>query len=220
MTRFGRIGKGVMAVVAGALAASVLGGLPPRESSAQAPVSWKFFIYNPAPHPFAKALQQWADEVKARTQGRMDIKVFPAGELPYRVNQATSIVGNRLVEMADTNGTFIEGEVPIASLNEMPYRQAAHAVAVAVEQLGAQPALERLDAAADRGLLGIQLRGGGAEAAGFCNGEEKTHVVPIAKNVWDLILSRGSRDHRNNRYNKVGGAKFTLTMATWFILHH
>nr|WP_246158443.1 hypothetical protein [Reyranella soli] len=91
---------------------------------------------------------------------------------------------------------------------------------MAVEQLGAQPALERLDTAADRRLLGIQLRGGSAEASGFCNGEEKTYVVPIAKNVWDLILSRGSRDHRNNRYNKVGGVKFTLTMATWFILHH
>ncbi|HEX6216386.1 MAG TPA: hypothetical protein VFZ38_16245 [Vicinamibacterales bacterium] len=91
---------------------------------------------------------------------------------------------------------------------------------MAIEQLGAQSALERLDASTDRCLLGVQLRCRSAEASSFCNGEEKTHIVPIAKNVWDLILSRGSRDHRNNRYNKVGGVKFTLTMASWFILHH
>ncbi len=77
-----------------------------------------------------------------------------------------------------------------------------HAVAVAVEQLGAQPPLERLDAPADGGLLGIQLGGGGAEAAGLCNREEETNVIPVAENVRHLVLARRSRDHRNNRYNK------------------
>ena len=45
-----------------------------------------------------------------------------------------------------------------------------HAVAVAVEQLGAEPALKRLDAPTDRGLLGVELGRRSAEAAGFCNG--------------------------------------------------
>ena len=66
-----------------------------------------------------------------------------------------------------------------------------HAVAMAVEQLGAQPALERLDAPTDRRLLGVELGRCGAETAGFCNGEEKTHVVPVAENVRDFALARG-----------------------------
>ena len=66
-----------------------------------------------------------------------------------------------------------------------------HAMAMAVEQLGAQPALERLDAPSDRRLLGVQLGGGGAETAGFCNCEEKTYVVPVPKDIRDFALARG-----------------------------
>ena len=84
-----------------------------------------------------------------------------------------------------------------------------HAMAMAVEQLGAQPALERLDAPTDRGLFGVELGRCGAEAAGFCNGEEETYVVPVAENIGDLALERRNRNHSNNRYNKVVGPKFT-----------
>jgi hypothetical protein len=69
-------------------------------------------------------------------------------------------------------------------------RRHFHAVAVAVEQLGAEPALEGLDAAADRRLLGVQLRGSSAEAPGLCNREEETHVVPVAENVRHLVFAR------------------------------
>ena len=68
-------------------------------------------------------------------------------------------------------------------------RRHFHAVAMAVEQLGAQPALERLDASTDRRLLGVQLGCGGAEAAGFCDGQEKTHIVPVAENIRDFALA-------------------------------
>ncbi len=78
-----------------------------------------------------------------------------------------------------------------------------HAVAMAVEQLGAQPALERLDAAADRRLLGIQLRGGSAEASGFCNRRGKNVRRPNRQEcLGPYSFGRRSRDHRNNRYNK------------------
>jgi TRAP-type C4-dicarboxylate transport system substrate-binding protein len=114
MTQSWRIARrvGLALGLAGLLAAG-LALLPAGETAAQAPVSWRLFLYNPAPHPFARTMMQWADEVRARTGGRLEIKVFPAGELPYRVNQAASIVGNRLVEMSDANGTFLEGEMPL-----------------------------------------------------------------------------------------------------------
>src|SRR5687767_10659024 len=110
----------VVGVVAAAVSALLAGG----PAMAQAPTTWKLFLYNPAPHPFARAMVQWADEVKSKSGGRLDIKVYPAGELPYRVNQAASIVGNKLVELSDANGTFLEGEMPIASMIEMPYLMA------------------------------------------------------------------------------------------------
>jgi hypothetical protein len=95
-------------------------------------------------------------------------------------------------------------------------RRHFHAVAVAVEQLGAQTALERLDATTDRRLLGIELGCSRAEAAGFCNREEETHIVPVAQNIGDFALARRRGDHRNNRYNKVVGKSL---LETGFVVY-
>lgn len=138
-----------LAAAVGAVVAAALAVLPVEEAGAQAATTWKFFLYNPAPHPFAKAMVEWADEVRTKSGGRLDIKVYPAGELPYRVNQAASIVGNRLVELSDANGTFLEGEMPIASLNEMPYLMATidqHRRTMKVFEPYINKAAERFDA--------------------------------------------------------------------------
>ena len=59
-------------------------------------------------------------------------------------------------------------------------RRHFHAMTMTVEEFGTQPALQRLDASANGGLFGVELRCGRTEATGFCNREEKTYVVPIA----------------------------------------
>jgi hypothetical protein len=78
-----------------------------------------------------------------------------------------------------------------------------HAVPMTVEQLGAEPPFECLDASADRCLLGIELCRRGAEAAGFCNSQEKAHIVPVPENVGDLGLAWRRGEHRYGRYNKI-----------------
>jgi hypothetical protein len=99
-------------------------------------------------------------------------------------------------------------------------RRHFHAVTMTIEQLGAQPTFERLDSAADRGLLRVKLRRSGAETSGFCDGEEKPHIVPVAENIRHLALSRRSRNHSNNRYNVLAAQTFTSHGPLWFILHH
>ena len=84
-----------------------------------------------------------------------------------------------------------------------------HAVAMAIEQLGAQTALERLDAATDGRLLGVQLRSSSTETSGFGDGQEKSDVVPIAENIRHFAFTGCRRDHGNNRYNRVWAEAFT-----------
>ena len=99
-------------------------------------------------------------------------------------------------------------------------RRHLHAVAMAVEQLGTEPALERLDSTADGCLLGVELRRSSAEASGLGDGEEKTHVVPVAEDVRHLALTWAESNHRNNRYNVLRGPNIYLQGPLWFILHH
>src|SRR5437762_11194479 len=74
---------------------------------------------------------------------------------------------------------------------------------MAVVQLGAEPPFECLDAPTHRGLLGIELGCRGAEAAGFRNSQEKTHIIPVPENVGDLGLTWRRGEHRYGRYNKI-----------------
>jgi hypothetical protein len=91
---------------------------------------------------------------------------------------------------------------------------------MAIEQLGAQATFKRLDPTTDGCLLGIQLARGGAEASGFRDGQKKTHVIPIAEDVRDFVLTGRRIDHRNNRYNVFEADTFTCRCPSWFILPH
>src|SRR5947208_6031380 len=83
------------------------------------------------------------------------------------------------------------------------------AVTMTIKQLGAEPSFERLDSTANRCLFSVELRRSRAEASGFCDGEEKSHVVPVAENIRDLGFARSSRNHSNNRYNVLAAQTFT-----------
>ena len=72
----------------------------------------------------------------------------------------------------------------------------------------------RLDAAAHRSLLGVELTCGGTETSGLGDRQKVTDVVPVAQDVRDLgLLGSGRRYHRDNRYKYVSCSKFTLRDA-------
>ncbi|MEM7695664.1 MAG: TRAP transporter substrate-binding protein [Pseudomonadota bacterium] len=51
------------------------------QAAAQDSVTLKLGHFLPAPHPMAKYLQSWADGLKAETDGRITIDVFPGAQL-------------------------------------------------------------------------------------------------------------------------------------------
>lgn len=110
----------------GLLAASVLLAallvLPqPLKAAEDKIYRWDFMIYLPLNQSPAPFYVEFADEVREKTGGRLDITVRPGGELPYEATDALRVVYRNQVQMADANTGFISGDVTIAQIFNMPF---------------------------------------------------------------------------------------------------
>jgi len=81
---------------------------------------WKYFGFAALGNPVTQFLVDFSKEAKDLTKGQLDIRVYPQGELPYQPSDAVSISAKNLVEMANTEVSFISGEIPVSPLVSMP----------------------------------------------------------------------------------------------------
>lgn len=81
---------------------------------------WDYTLYLGLNHVYGKIAQQFADTVRKRTDGQLDITVRPAGELPYSPDEFVRRTGDGSVEMSDGLGTFIGGDCKVAALPALP----------------------------------------------------------------------------------------------------
>ena len=70
--------------------------------------------------PFSPFNVEFADKVRERTNGRLDIKVYMTGELPYKAPDVLPIVQSRKVEMGSAWDTHCEGVEDWFSVLSMP----------------------------------------------------------------------------------------------------
>ena len=82
---------------------------------------WDYYSFTGVTHPITKYQMAFAAEVEKRTKGELKIVVRPAGELPFRIDEAGKIAGEGLVQIADAYGGFIAGTVPIAGIGGHPF---------------------------------------------------------------------------------------------------
>lgn len=99
------------------LAASALSS--PRAEAKK--VRWDHYLFTGINHPVTIYLKGFADEVKKRTKGQLEIISRPAGELPYRATEAVKIASDGSVQLAQGYVGFISGEAPLAGLGGMPF---------------------------------------------------------------------------------------------------
>ncbi len=88
---------------------------------AMAAEKWDFFLYVGITHPVGQYAKEFAEEVKKRTHGALEIVVRPAGELPYNMSEMARVVGQGQVQLADGYAGFIAGDTKIASLPSLPF---------------------------------------------------------------------------------------------------
>lgn len=88
---------------------------------AAAQTKWDLSSMMGATHPVTLHYKGFADEVKKRTEGKLDITVRPAGELPFKATEAVKAAGDGNVQLAQAYQGFISGTIPLASIASLPF---------------------------------------------------------------------------------------------------
>jgi TRAP-type C4-dicarboxylate transport system substrate-binding protein len=89
--------------------------------AAGAKTKWDYALYVGVTHPIAVHLREFADEVKKRTNGELEIVVRPAGELPIRATEMVKAVGDNVTQLGQAASSLISGQAPVAGLANTPY---------------------------------------------------------------------------------------------------
>ncbi|MDX2159157.1 MAG: TRAP transporter substrate-binding protein DctP [Hyphomicrobiaceae bacterium] len=94
----------------------LLAGLP-----AQAQTKWDLSSMMGATHPVTLHYKGFSDEVKKRTDGKLDIIVRPAGELPFKATEVVKAAGAGNIQLGEAYQGFISGSIPLASIASLPF---------------------------------------------------------------------------------------------------
>ena len=95
--------------------------LVPFGGTAWAAVKWDYYVFVGITHPIAQYAKEFAEEVKRRTNGGLEIVVRPAGELPYKATEVVRTTGQGQVQLADGYQGFIAGDAKIGALPGLPF---------------------------------------------------------------------------------------------------
>lgn len=102
--------------IATALALSAAAGLP-----AVAQTKWDLSSMMGATHPVTLHYKAFADEVRKRTDGKLDIVVRPAGELPFKATEVVKAASEGNIQLGQAYQGFISGSIPLASIASLPF---------------------------------------------------------------------------------------------------
>lgn len=90
-------------IVIGVLGTAAAGG----HASAQSPIKWDLHVETGVIHPITLRYKEFAEEAKKATNGKLDIVVRPAGELPFRATEVVKVAGDGQVQLAEAHRGFI-----------------------------------------------------------------------------------------------------------------
>lgn len=107
--------KGVGASLGGVM----LSGFP-NLALTQEVIKWRYYAYTPPLHQYTRLLKEMAQEVEQKTNKRLQITVFPGGELPYTPMDVFNIVRDRFVEGGEAVADFVAGSAPLLNLTNLP----------------------------------------------------------------------------------------------------
>ena len=104
-----------LAAVAGAVTVTA------SAAPASAQTKWDLSAMTGATHPVTLHYKAFSDEVKKRTEGKLDIVVRPAGELPFKATEIVKATGDGNVQLGQAYQGFISGSMPLASIASLPF---------------------------------------------------------------------------------------------------
>lgn len=84
------------------------------------PVKWTMVDYADSSSEHYRQHAEFAKAIYERTGGMLDIQHHSVGEFPFGGTDLLSVTADRTIEMSLVSLSYIEGEVPLASLVEWP----------------------------------------------------------------------------------------------------
>ncbi len=112
-----RSGLTVLAVALVALFASTAGSQPAKPARK---VTIRLAHEQAATHYLTRFIQQWADEVKAKSGGNVEVQIFPSGQLYKDADSIQQIAGGGL-EMGMSVSSYISNLVPQYKVLDLPF---------------------------------------------------------------------------------------------------
>ena len=104
------------------------------QDGAKKTYSLKYSVFFPPTHVQAKLATEWADEIKKRTDGRVQITVFPGGSLT-KADQCYQGVVDGISDIGMSALAYTRGRFPLMELLDLPmgYPDGASATRIANE---------------------------------------------------------------------------------------
>jgi TRAP-type transport system periplasmic protein len=93
--------------------------LPAARAFAQAPVKLKFSNFFPATHQYAVLGQQFCDEIKKRTNGKVEIAYYPSGILTTAPKMFEGVV-NGVSDIGLSHCEYTRGRFPVTETLSLP----------------------------------------------------------------------------------------------------
>lgn len=119
-----RNGEGTMRLKGILQSTIILGGIVFGGTSTvayAAEYEWKFFTYFVTNSTPAAINRAFAEDVSKSSDGRLQIDVFTAGELPYKPTDVIKAVATNKVQMADAAIGFVAGDAPALNILSLPF---------------------------------------------------------------------------------------------------
>ncbi len=91
----------------------------PSDSRAQSPIKLKYANFFPPQHAFAVLGSQFCDEVKKRTNGRVEISYYPGGSLTTAPKMYDAVV-NQVADIGLSHIGYTRGRFPVTEMCDLP----------------------------------------------------------------------------------------------------
>jgi TRAP-type C4-dicarboxylate transport system substrate-binding protein len=82
---------------------------------------WDCFVVRPTNQISNAVVLQWAENIKERTNGKLEITIKSAGELPYKGTEIIRTISQGIVPVGEANTANIAGESPVGALPTYPF---------------------------------------------------------------------------------------------------
>ena len=83
--------------------------------------NWDFSVFVSLEHPNGASAMEFANRVKEKTDGRVNITVRPSGELPYEPSEYLTSTKDNLIQISDAFISFVSGDLVVGGMPNLPF---------------------------------------------------------------------------------------------------